>query len=97
MSLTSTPETIVPMNNTWVGQILTMEVEALNFTHYSVAARPSELVHLMQMVAYVPARDVSYRYFGTLVGAYCATSGRNESTYAHSSRWRYSGNCQVWN
>ncbi|KAF2169410.1 glycoside hydrolase family 43 protein [Zasmidium cellare ATCC 36951] len=51
MSLRSTPETLIAMNSTWLGQAITLEIKAFNFTHYSLSAGPTQHAHLMQTIA----------------------------------------------
>ncbi|KAK5685723.1 hypothetical protein LTR17_026986 [Elasticomyces elasticus] len=94
-TLPTTPEVVIPVNSTWLGQTLTMEIKAFNYTHYSLSAGPAAHQHLMQTIGYAPAIGVTFGFTGTLVGAYCTTNGRNGSTKAYVSNWRYTGQGQV--
>lgn len=93
--LPTPPEVVVPVNDIWLGQTLTMEVKAVNFTHYALSAGPTAHQHLMQTIGYAPAADLSFGFTGTLVGAYCTTNGRNGSADAYISNWRYQGQVQI--
>lgn len=93
--LPTPPEVVVPVNETWLGQPLTMEIKAFNFTHYALSAGPAQHQHLMQTVGYAPAADLSFGFTGTLVGVYATTNGRNGSTKAWVSDWTYVGQGQV--
>lgn len=93
--LPTPPEIVVPVNETWLGEPLTMEIRAFNYTHYSLSAGPAKHQHLMQTIGYAPAADLSFGFTGTLVGVYATTNGRNESTRAWVSDWQYEGQGQV--
>lgn len=93
--LPTPPEVVVPVNETWLGRTLKMEIKAVNITHYALSAGPAAHQHLMQTFGYAPAADLSFGFTGTLVGAYCTTNGGNGTTNAYISNWKYQGQGQV--
>lgn len=93
--LPTPPSVITPINSTWLGQPLTMEIKAFNYTHYSFSAGPAAHAHLLQTIGYAPAADLSFGFTGTLVGVYATTNGRNGNTRAYVGDWRYEGQGQV--
>jgi beta-xylosidase len=58
------PEIVIPVNDTWLDQPLTLEIKAFNYTHYSLSAGPAAHQHLLQTIAYAPAAAVSFGFTG---------------------------------
>lgn len=57
-------DVVIPVNETWWGSSLTMEIKAFNYTHYSFSAGPKAHQHLMQTITYGPAAAVSFGFTG---------------------------------
>ena len=89
----------MPINSTWLDAPLSLEIKAINFTHYALSAAPAEHEHLRETVGWAPAAGVSAGFTGTLLGTYATTNGREvdeeEAPKAWVSEWRYEGSGQV--
>lgn len=95
----SSPSSVVtmPVPASWnsSGLGLTLQIAAVNFTHFAFAAGP--VGHQSQMVQVGVARGsiVTWGFTGTLVGVYATVNGgavgKNGTDYAYVRNWRYQG------
>ncbi|KAF9887862.1 hypothetical protein FE257_009522 [Aspergillus nanangensis] len=80
---------------------LSIEVKALNWTHYSFAAGPRDARHLMQTYGFARGDQLSWGFTGTLVGPYATTNGRegseNGAFEAVVGNWTYIPQGQIIN
>ncbi|KAJ5605142.1 hypothetical protein N7510_010296 [Penicillium lagena] len=102
MSEFPTPETVVPFPSYMsIDTPITIEVKALNWTHYSFAAGPRDAQHLMQTYGYARGDQLSWGFTGTLVGPYATTNGRpgsqNGAFEVAVGNWTYLPQGQVIN
>ncbi|KAF2706328.1 glycoside hydrolase family 43 protein [Pleomassaria siparia CBS 279.74] len=77
----------------WNNKTLTMEIEAVNVTHYSFSAAP--VGRPRRVIAYAPGKIVSWGFTGTLLGVYATSNGGNGTQPAYVSNWNYLGRGQV--
>lgn len=54
----------MPLNESWTGEKLTMQIAAHNISHYAFSAGPASHQHLLQTIGYVPASYVSFGFTG---------------------------------
>ncbi|KIA75762.1 Glycoside hydrolase [Aspergillus ustus] len=73
----------------WAGQPLHLEIQALNFTHYSLSAGPASARSEMQTLAYPVNSALSWGFTGTSVGIYATSNGGDGTTPAYFSNWSY--------
>ncbi|KAJ7590635.1 xylosidase : arab-like proteininofuranosidase [Mycena floridula] len=86
---------IVPVSEAWWNHTLTLEIKAVNLTHYAFSAALADQ-SAMQTIAFGLAADVSFAFTGTLVGIYATTNGNgDQGTPTYFSEWRYEGLGQV--
>ncbi|KAL1637616.1 hypothetical protein SLS58_009289 [Diplodia intermedia] len=94
------PETVVePVPEAWLGagRSVRLRVRALDDTHYTFSAGPSDGVGEERIVSQAPATILSGGtgpFTGTLVGVYATSNGGDGKTPAYISRWRYEGKGQ---
>ncbi|KAK2747654.1 hypothetical protein FQN55_004824 [Onygenales sp. PD_40] len=92
------PATVIePLPAAWHGQKLTLEIKAINITHYAFSAGPAGAQSQMKTIAYGEGGLVSWGFTGTLVGVYATSNDRRldgEGTKAFVSNWRYWGQGQ---
>ncbi|KAF4534282.1 Xylosidase : arabinofuranosidase [Lasiodiplodia theobromae] len=92
------PETVVePVPEAWLGGPVRLYVQALNDTHYTFSAGPSDEAEEAKTISHAPATIVSGGsgpFTGTLVGVYATSNGGDGKTPAYISRWRYEGKGQ---
>ncbi|KAJ7709450.1 xylosidase : arab-like proteininofuranosidase [Mycena rosella] len=84
------PDTIVPLAHP---RSTRLEIRADNLTHYTFSY--AEDGGGMVFAGYGLSADVSWGFTGTILGVYATGNGRNASTPAYVSRWRYQGGLQV--
>ncbi|KAK3303399.1 glycoside hydrolase family 43 protein [Chaetomium strumarium] len=81
---------VVPVPEGWGrGGTLTLEISACNATHYAFGVGPAGRRSLMRRVQEVSNEPVSWGFTGTLLGIYATSNGRNGTTPAYFSNWRY--------
>ncbi|ORY57572.1 glycoside hydrolase family 43 protein [Pseudomassariella vexata] len=80
---------ILPVPSAWVGKPLRLEIKASNMTHYALSAGPAGALSEMQTVMTVSNDLVSWGFTGTILGVYCTSNGREGTTPAYFSKWKY--------
>ncbi|KAL5362574.1 glycosyl hydrolase [Aspergillus floccosus] len=72
---------------------ITIQIKALNWTHYSFAAGPRDAQHLIQTYGFARGEQLSWGFTGTLIGPYATTNGRegseNGAFEAAVGNWTY--------
>ncbi|KAF2657932.1 glycoside hydrolase family 43 protein [Lophiostoma macrostomum CBS 122681] len=86
---------ITPVPSAWHDKPLTLEIKAINVTHYTFSAGPADKSAPLEVLVYVPGSIVSWGFTGTLLGVYATSNGGNGSTPAYISHWNYRGEGQV--
>ncbi|KAK5693886.1 hypothetical protein LTR17_024935 [Elasticomyces elasticus] len=89
------PATVVkPMPKSWCETGVSFEIEAFNFTHYSLSAGAKGTV--LETFALVNNSLFSTSFTGAFVGVYATTNGHGEGgSPAYFSKWRYQGQGQA--
>lgn len=88
---------VVPLPEKWMGGSLTMEIKAINFTHYAFSVGPAGRRSEMQTVVTASSAPVSWGFTGTILGVYCTSNGRRENgvgTPIYVAKWVYEGQGQ---
>ncbi|KAJ9653883.1 hypothetical protein H2198_006992 [Neophaeococcomyces mojaviensis] len=89
---------VTPVPDSWLKDPIRLFVRAENETHYTFTAASSSSPYEIIPMGIAPATIVSGGtgdFTGSLVGAYATTNGRNGSSPAYISRWRYQGLAQA--
>ncbi|KAK1775093.1 hypothetical protein QBC45DRAFT_445488 [Copromyces sp. CBS 386.78] len=76
---TAVEPVVAPLPETWVGGSLTLEIKAINFTHYAFSVRPAGRRSEMQTVVTASNAPVSWGFTGTILGVYCTSNGPREN------------------
>ncbi|KAK1750042.1 Non-reducing end alpha-L-arabinofuranosidase BoGH43B [Echria macrotheca] len=95
VSHVSTPRTIVaPLPDAWKGRDLTMDIRAVNVSHYAFSIGPTG--HRSQLKTVVTASNdaVSWGFTGVILGVFATSNGAKEKTPAYVTGWRYWGEGQ---
>ncbi|KAI0103991.1 glycosyl hydrolase [Nemania sp. FL0031] len=79
----------VPLPPAWRGGPLHLEIRASNVSHYVFSAGPAGAMSRMKTLLEVSNEPVSWGFTGVLLGVYCTNNGRNTTTPAYFSHWRY--------
>ncbi|KAK2597544.1 hypothetical protein N8I77_012323 [Diaporthe amygdali] len=80
---------IAPVPSEWLGKSLSLEIKAINMTHYSFSVGPADAQSLTQTLI-TPSNDaVSWGFTGVILGIYCTSNGGDGSTPAYFSNWQY--------
>ncbi|THY50312.1 xylosidase : arabinofuranosidase [Aureobasidium pullulans] len=86
-------DTIVAVPQKWNKQVLTLQIQAYNTTHFCFSAGPR--AGQMQQIATVPATLVSNGFTGSFVGVYATNNGNTKSNApSYISNWVYQGQGQ---
>ncbi|TIA47134.1 xylosidase : arabinofuranosidase [Aureobasidium pullulans] len=86
-------DTVLPIPQKWNKQVLTLQIQAYNTTHFSFSAGPRG--GKTQQIAAVPATLVSNGFTGSFVGVYATNNGNTKSnTPSYISNWVYQGQGQ---
>ncbi|THV65800.1 xylosidase : arabinofuranosidase [Aureobasidium pullulans] len=86
-------DTVLPIPQKWNKQVLTLQIQAYNTTHFSFSAGPK--AGRMQQIATVPATLVSNGFTGSFVGVHATNNGNTKSnTPSYISNWVYQGQGQ---
>ncbi|KAF9875965.1 hypothetical protein CkaCkLH20_06411 [Colletotrichum karsti] len=80
---------VAPVPEEWVGEPLSLEVKAVNMTHYSFSAGPAGAASKMRTLLYASNDALSWGFTGVFLGVYCTSNGGSGSTPAYISDWRY--------
>ncbi|PGG98541.1 hypothetical protein AJ80_09520 [Polytolypa hystricis UAMH7299] len=78
----------------WRGKPLTLEIKAINLTHYAFSAGPANSEFRRRTIAYGAGDLVSWGFTGTLIGAYATNNGGEGTTKAYLSNWKYTPQSQ---
>lgn len=88
---------VVALPEKWTGKSLTLEIKAINFTHYAFSVGPAGHRSEMQMVVTASNAPVSWGFTGTILGVYCTSNGRRENGVGapvYVRKWVYEGQGQ---
>jgi len=90
------PEKVVkPVEQSWLDKGVTLQIEAFNFTHYSLGVATKGSVEF-DTIALVNNSLLSTSFTGAFAGIYATTNGHGEGgTPAYFSNWRYQGQGQA--
>ncbi|KAL5416931.1 hypothetical protein PMIN04_007928 [Paraphaeosphaeria minitans] len=88
------PPFSAPVPDSLQNTSLTLEIKAVNETHFSFAAGRADSEELA-IVAHAPGDVVSWGFTGTLVGVYATSNGGNGTEMAYVSHWTYKGEGQT--
>ncbi|GAW20324.1 hypothetical protein ANO14919_098260 [Xylariales sp. No.14919] len=88
---------VVPVPAAWRDRTLRLEIRASNATHYVFSAGPADAMSQMKMLLEVSNESVSWGFTGVILGVYCTSNGREPTTPAYFSRWRYTPQGQFRN
>ena len=75
----------------WLNKTVTLQLNAINETHYTFAAKLKNNPESRRIIAYVPGEIISWGFTGAIVGAYATSNGGKGMTPAYISRWWYQG------
>ncbi|TFK40481.1 arabinofuranosidase [Crucibulum laeve] len=100
VSYVPVPATVlVPVPSAWLNKKLTMEIKAVNVTHYSMSAGLANARNGEKMtIAYAPGEILSWGFTGTLLGVFATTNGgkvTDSSAPAYFSNWLYTDLMQI--
>ncbi|KAI3401507.1 hypothetical protein diail_10941 [Diaporthe ilicicola] len=80
---------VAPVPGAWLGRRLSLEVKAVNMTHYSFSVGPADAQSLTQTLLYSSSDAVSWGFTGVILGIYCTSNGGDGTTPAYFSKWQY--------
>ncbi|KAG8157623.1 hypothetical protein KVR01_012665 [Diaporthe batatas] len=84
------PQAVVaPVPRAWQGRPLSLEIRAVNMTHYAFSVGPAGAQSLMQTLVTSSSDAVSWGFTGVILGVYCTTNGGEGDTPAYISNWQY--------
>ncbi|KAK1640103.1 glycosyl hydrolase [Colletotrichum phormii] len=80
---------VAPVPEDWVGKPLSLEIKAVNMTHYSFSAGPAGAASQAKTIVYASNDAVSWGFTGVFLGAYSTSNGGAGDTPAYLSNWKY--------
>ncbi|KAI1386708.1 beta-xylosidase [Hypoxylon trugodes] len=91
--LLGAPSEVYELPEDWAGRKLTLQIEAVNSTHFAFSAGPAGDEGELRVFGYCRGDELVPYYSGVVLGVYATTNGKyGENAFeTYVSNWRYTG------
>ncbi|KAF4632151.1 hypothetical protein G7Y89_g5978 [Cudoniella acicularis] len=94
-AFTSSDLAVTAIPSPWIGQSITLKIQAKNITHYELSAGPLGKKAEMKTIGYGNGLGLTWGFTGVLLSVYATTNGRTGEFETFVSEWKYDGIGQV--